>query len=70
MFSKTYLFYKDTNLVFCLIMYFLILAFVNKAFAAPDLLSPKQLFKLKVIAGLNEQPLLWKESIQNILLFC
>lgn len=62
--SKTYLFHEDTNLAFCPITHFLALAF-----AAPDLVSPEQLFKLNVIVGLNEQPLPWKESMRNIPLF-
>ena len=51
--SKTYLFHEDTNLAFCPITHFLALAIADEAFAAPDLISPGQLFKLQVIAGLN-----------------
>ena len=67
--SKIYLFHEDTNLAFCPITHFLALAFADEAFAAPDLVSPEQLFKLNVIAGLNEQPLPWKKSMRNIPLF-
>ena len=52
--SKTYLFHEDTNLAFYPITHFLTLAFPDEAFAASDLMSPEQLFKLIIIAGLNE----------------
>ncbi len=58
--SKTYLFHEDTNLAFCPITHFLVLAFADEAFAAPNLVSPEQLFKLKVITSLNEPPSLWQ----------
>ncbi|KAI9763324.1 MAG: hypothetical protein M1840_000589 [Geoglossum simile] len=66
---KTYLFHEDTNLVFCPITLFLALAFADKAFAAPGLTSPEQLFALKVLPGLHEQRLPWKESILNVPVF-
>lgn len=73
--SKTYLFYEDTNLAFCFLTNFFALvfadeAFANEAFAYLDLVSLEQILKVNVIVGLNEQPLPWKESMWNTLLFC
>lgn len=57
----------------CLVLsphtYFLALAFSDKAFAAPDLDRPEALFKLKVVDGLMEARLPWKEEVLDLPIF-
>ena len=45
------------------------LVFTNEAFAAPALCGPEQLFRLRVLPGLNQQELPIKESMSGVPLF-
>ncbi|GME38370.1 hypothetical protein MMC13_007471 [Neofusicoccum parvum] len=49
--------------------YFLALAFSDRAFAAPDLDGPEALFKLRVVDGLIEARLPWKEEVLDLPIF-
>ncbi|GME34201.1 hypothetical protein M1814_000897 [Neofusicoccum parvum] len=80
-YTKRYLGAKDSNTFPipeirydpCLFLsphtYFLALAFSNRAFAAPDLNRPEVLFKLRVVDGLMEARLLWKEEVLDLPIF-
>ena len=50
-------------------IYFLGLAFSDKAFAPGSLTGPKQLFKLRVPDGFNQLLLPWKEDILEFPIF-
>lgn len=57
----------------CLVLsphaYFLALAFSDRAFTAPDLVRPKALFGLRVIDGLMEARIPWKEDVLDLHVF-
>lgn len=56
-------------LVLSLYTYFLALAFSDKAFAALDLNRLEALFKLRVVDGLMEARLPWKEEVLDLPIF-
>lgn len=57
----------------CLVLsphaYFLALAFGDGAFAAPDLVGPEALFKLRVVDGLVEARIPWKYDVLDLHVF-
>ncbi|KAI9893013.1 MAG: hypothetical protein M1814_000897 [Vezdaea aestivalis] len=79
--TKSYLGQKDTNtfpipdipkepcLLLCPQVTFLSLIFLDQAFAAPELSSPEDFFRLRVLKGLNEQRVPFKDSILNVPIF-
>ncbi|KAH7002679.1 hypothetical protein B0J12DRAFT_551472, partial [Macrophomina phaseolina] len=80
-YTKGYLGAKDSNTFPipeirhdpCLVLsphaYFLALAFGDRAFAAPDLVGPEALFKLRVIDGLMEARIPWKDEVLDLPVF-
>ncbi|OCK73115.1 hypothetical protein K432DRAFT_430744 [Lepidopterella palustris CBS 459.81] len=78
--TKGYLGEKDANeipvpdipnepcLLLCPHTTFLSLAFLYNAFAAPDL-TPERFYNLKVLPGQGQQPLPWKDEMEDVYLF-
>lgn len=57
----------------CLVLsphaYFLALAFSDRAFAAQDLVGPEALFKLRVVDGLMEARIPWRNDVLDLHVF-
>jgi hypothetical protein len=66
---KTYTFNLDDNPVFCLITHIVGLAFDDEAFAAPDLVSPEILFRLKARGESGCQQIPFKRDILDTPVF-
>ncbi|OQV11319.1 hypothetical protein CLAIMM_15173 [Cladophialophora immunda] len=66
---KTYVLNLDDNPLFCPVTHIIVLAFDDKAYAPPDLVSPQQLFRLKVRPGQGRQPIPWKREMLAIPVF-
>ena len=60
---------SEPCLLLCPHIVLLGLVFADKAFAAPGLTGPDQLFRLRVPAGLNQQELPIKNSMSEVPLF-
>ncbi|KAJ9646989.1 hypothetical protein H2199_001975 [Coniosporium tulheliwenetii] len=60
---------SEPCILLCAQTTFLALAFLDQAFAAPDLTSPEQLYSLNVLPGQNQQPLPWREEMEDVPLF-
>ncbi|KAL9127453.1 MAG: hypothetical protein Q9217_003670 [Psora testacea] len=65
---KTYIFFIDTNPVFCIISHIISLACDDDAYLAPDM-TPRKVLTLDVRRGLNCQQILWKEEILGVPVF-
>jgi hypothetical protein len=59
----------DDNPLFCIITHIISLAFDDETFGVPDLVSPDQLFRLKVKRGNGCQPIPWKSEKLDIPIF-
>ncbi|KAI9888214.1 MAG: hypothetical protein M1814_001087 [Vezdaea aestivalis] len=60
---------KEPCLLLCPQTTLLSLAFADQAFAAPELNSPEQFFRLRVLEGLNEQKVPFKDEILDVPVF-
>jgi hypothetical protein len=66
---KTYTFHLDDNPLSCIISHVISLAFDDKAFGVPDLISPEQLFRLRAKRDKGCQPIPWKSGMLDIPIF-
>jgi len=66
---KTYTFNLDNNPLFCIITHIIVLAFDDEAFGVPDLISPDQVFRLRVKRSKGSQSIPWKTDLLDIPLF-
>lgn len=66
---KTYTFNLDDNPLFCIITHIVSLAFDDKVFGVPDLVSPDQLFRLRAKRDKGCQPIPWRREMLDIPIF-
>ena len=61
---KTYIFFIDDNLIFCVISHIVALACDDQAFLFSEI-TPRVVFTLGVRPGLNCQPIPWRDDIKD-----